>query len=111
MELILNNTQIIPKEEVVTAVSKGNFIEANTEKVSLNHLQKKCTIPVFAKDNETTISHYQFINEASNAVKKMFPEMEATNPQSLETTLPLVSLIHLRRVMCKNTCFPRIGKS
>ena len=28
MELIANNTQVIPREQVVNNVSKGNFIEA-----------------------------------------------------------------------------------
>ena len=37
------------------------FIEANTKEVSLSHLKEECTIPVFAKDNEVTISHPQFI--------------------------------------------------
>ena len=38
------------------------FIEANTKEVSLSHLEQDCTIPVFAKDNEVTISHQDFIN-------------------------------------------------
>ncbi len=80
MELIANNTQIIPKEQVVTTVSEGNFMEANTERVSLNHLQKDCIIPVFSKDNESTLSHYQFIDKASEVVQKLFPEMQISEP-------------------------------
>ena len=36
------------------------FIEANTKEVSLSHLEEKCTIPVFAKDNEVTLSHQDY---------------------------------------------------
>jgi len=80
MELIANNTQIISEEQVITAVSEGNFIEANTEQVSLIHLQKECIIPVFSKDNESTLSHYQFISKASEVVQKLFPEMQVNLP-------------------------------
>lgn len=80
MELIINNAQIIPKEEVVTAISKGNFMEANTEQVTLSHLQKECIIPVFSKDNESTISHYQFISKAQEVVQELFPGMQVNTP-------------------------------
>ncbi|WP_431133688.1 DUF3871 family protein [Psychroserpens mesophilus] len=79
MELIANNNtqnMVLSHTEVVNNTSK-NFIEANTEKVSLEHLKQKCTIPVFAKDNESTISHFQFINETFEMIKSQFPD---TNP-------------------------------
>ena len=37
------------------------FIEANTESVSLSHLKNDCIIPVF-RDNEKTVSHYEFVD-------------------------------------------------
>jgi len=80
MELIANSIQVIPKEEVITTVSEGNFIEANTAQVTLSHLQKDCIIPVFSKDNESTLSHFQFINKASEVVQKLFPEMQVNTP-------------------------------
>jgi hypothetical protein len=52
--------QIIDEQEVVSNRGK-NFIEANTLEVSLSHLQNDCIVPVFSKDNESTISHYEFI--------------------------------------------------
>ena len=81
MELIANNNtqnMVLNHSEVIDNTS-NNFIEANTEKVSLLHLKEKCTIPVFAKDNETTISHFQFINETLEMIKAQFPN---TNPKS-----------------------------
>lgn len=80
MELIANNTQIIPAEEVVTTVSKGNFIEANTEQVTLEHLKTECIIPVYSKDNETTLSHYQFIYKAKEVIQELFPDMRVNEP-------------------------------
>lgn len=43
------------------------FIEANTVEVSHHHLSQDCIIPVFAKDNERTISHQEFIQAAVEA--------------------------------------------
>lgn len=70
MNLILNNAehQIIDENEVVQ-FPRRNFIEANTTKVSLDHLKNDCTIPVFAKDNESTISHFEFINSVKEVVE------------------------------------------
>lgn len=70
MNLVLNNTehQIIDEKEVVK-FPRRNFIEANTTEVSLNHLQNECTIPVFAKDNECTISHFEFIDSAKEVIE------------------------------------------
>nr|WP_315130342.1 DUF3871 family protein [uncultured Flavobacterium sp.] len=70
MNLVLNNTEhkIIDEKEVVK-FPRRNFIEANTTEVSLNHLQNECTIPVFAKDNECTISHFEFIDSAKEVIE------------------------------------------
>ncbi len=70
MNLVLNNTehQIIDENEVVK-FPRRNFIEANTTEVSLNHLQNECTIPVFAKDNECTISHFEFIDSTKEVIE------------------------------------------
>lgn len=61
MEIIHYNpnihAQIIDENEVVSNKRK-NFIEANTLDVDLSHLENDCIVPVFSKDNESTISHY-----------------------------------------------------
>ena len=84
MELItINNSienQIIPEEQVITKYPKRNFIEANTKQVTLEHLKKDCTIPVFTKDNETTISHYQFIDKTRAITQNIFPEAHVNQP-------------------------------
>ena len=70
MNLVLNNPehQVIDDKEVIV-FPKRNFIEANTTSVAMEHLKNECTIPVFAKDNECTISHYEFINCTKEAVE------------------------------------------
>jgi hypothetical protein len=47
------------------------FIEANTESVSLAHLKNDCIIPVF-RDNEKTISHFEFVDAVNFCVRKNF---------------------------------------
>ena len=64
------NNQIVDEESIVTN-KKSSFIEANTIEVTLEHLRKDCIIPVFAKDNETTISHYEFINTTKSVIQEV----------------------------------------
>jgi len=60
---------------------KSPFIEANTESVSLNHLENNCTIPVFTKDNEITLSHQEFIQTALTAISSVFPNEALDAPE------------------------------
>ena len=58
MELLAlpqNPTIEIVEDSKIVNSSKTRFIEANTLQVSLSHLKEDCIIPVFAKDNETTL--------------------------------------------------------
>ena len=76
MELLTNNIteHIIDDLDIVASSDAKGFIEANTTKVSLGHLKNDCIIPVFSKDNETTISHYQFIDRTFEVIKDMLPD-------------------------------------
>jgi hypothetical protein len=80
MELIeVNNieSQVISKNDVT--MSQGNFIEANTKQVTLNHLKTECIIPVYS-DNETTIAHADFIEATHSVVKDSFFNHEVLAP-------------------------------
>ncbi len=57
---------IIPEEV------ENHFIEANTFEVDLQHIANDCITPVFAKDNELTINHAQFITTIEEAAKDFF---------------------------------------
>ena len=81
MEIAIQNydSQIIEENNVIKA-GRRNFIEANTIEVSLEHLKNECTIPVFAKDNETTISHFQFITTAKNVIQEILGYKDDLTP-------------------------------
>lgn len=74
MELIANRNPIETIQDVSQIIQKASskFIEANTSEVTINHLKNDCIIPVFAKDNETTISHYSFINATREIAQSVF---------------------------------------
>ncbi|RKS01453.1 DUF3871 family protein [Flavobacterium sp. 102] len=74
------NNQIVDETDVIQKAS-SSFIEANTIKVDLNHLKNDCIIPVFSKDNESTISHFQFISKAYEVVKELFPDFSPKEPE------------------------------
>src|SRR5690606_15072133 len=57
------------------------FIEANTKNVTLSELSDKCIIPVFAKDNEKTIAHQEFIEITKECVKTSFHHQEKIMPE------------------------------
>ena len=81
MELITvkNNieNQIISEKDIT--ISKGSFIEANTEQVTLDHLKRECIIPVYS-DNESTISHAQFIDATTEVARAKFAETRIFPP-------------------------------
>ena len=60
--------EFIPESET----SDIHFMAANTNPVAFGELQKRHTIPVFAKDNESTISHQEFIETISLVTEKIF---------------------------------------
>ncbi|TDE31578.1 DUF3871 family protein [Flavobacterium ranwuense] len=82
MELVLNssiNEHLVDKNEIINKPS-SSFIEANTEIVSLEHLEKDCIIPVFSKDNESTISHFQFVDKCQQIIQKLLPGVLQKTP-------------------------------
>lgn len=56
------------------------FIEANTKEVTMDHLKDACIVPVFSKDNETTIAHQDFIETIVEAAHTVFPNEPITDP-------------------------------
>lgn len=84
MELILkqvsNEPTFIPEEKENTA-AKSCFIEANTENVSVQHLKRDCTIPIFSKDNERTIAHHEFIRTTYDCAAALYGEQYLTFPE------------------------------
>lgn len=63
---------IIANEQPTVKEKRPLFIEANTIEATLQHLRKDCIIPVFAKDNEATLSHTAFIETVQDAASTFF---------------------------------------
>ncbi len=74
MELIKVNSRPVYVEDIepIRETSDIHFMAANTDVIKLDELNKKHTIPVFAKDNESTISHQEFIETISIVTNKIF---------------------------------------
>jgi hypothetical protein len=75
MELIKVNTKPVVTQvelEPVRETSDIHFLAANTVPVNINELKDKHTIPVFAKDNESTISHQEFIESVTYVADRIF---------------------------------------
>ena len=82
MEQIIQHSDIIPETEVISSQSNSTFIEANTKAVSLSHLAKDCTIPVFSKDNECTIAHQEFIETVLDSTRTVFEGQIINQPEA-----------------------------
>lgn len=67
-EIIQSHTPVIINEES----TDKPFIQANTLAASLQEIKSNHIIPVFIKDNETLISHSDFIESAVNVVRDIF---------------------------------------
>ena len=70
---------VIPERELTNHI-QPSFIEANTTEVSLSHLEQECTVPVFSKDNECTISHQEFIHATWECARKVFGGHKVSDP-------------------------------
>jgi hypothetical protein len=63
---------IVPTMIDTTAKTPSRFIESNTREMDILNLRRDCIIPVFSKDNESTICHTQFIEAMVSAVTGFF---------------------------------------
>lgn len=77
------NTNIIENKSVgiLGNLNTKPFIVANTKEVGISHLKDECTIPVFAKDNEVTISHQEFIESIKLSAMDVFHGERILEPQ------------------------------
>jgi hypothetical protein len=80
MELINVQNSILPDEAKVVGISDNRFILANTQPLSYGELKHDCIIPVFSKDNESTISHTEFLDCVGQAAEKFFPSEDINHP-------------------------------
>jgi hypothetical protein len=85
----INNSRVISDVEIPDVIDfqdlddsrpDTRFIGANTQAISLAHLKERCTIPVFSKDNESTISHQEFVDLIGQAAGLAFPNEHISKP-------------------------------
>lgn len=60
--------------------SDHRFISSNTQPVKMSHLLNDCVIPVFARDNEPTISNYEFVEAIYESVLDVFDSENVLSP-------------------------------
>lgn len=76
--LIIYLMELIPVKSIaspeVAKRSRDSFIRANTVSIEADRLKSESIIPVFAKDNESTISHSQFIEAIHETASQFFIE-------------------------------------
>lgn len=72
MELLQIEPVSSVADEIGTSTNTDQFIHANTSPIGHDELRTKCIIPVFAKDNESTISHTHFIEAVFMAAQNWF---------------------------------------
>lgn len=80
MELANIQNSIVPDEAKIAETSDNRFILANTEPISYADLKHRSIIPVFSKDNESTISHSEFIDIVGQAADKFFSAGNILHP-------------------------------
>lgn len=68
------------EEQPIIKEKRPLFIEANTVDVTIEHLRNDCIIPVFAKDNEATLSHTAFIETVQDAASTFFKGEQIEQP-------------------------------
>jgi len=68
----LEAEEIVELFELEDDISSGHFITSNTEPILLDDLRSRCIIPSFSKDNESTLSHPEFINTVAEIGSNFF---------------------------------------
>ena len=76
-----NSSSLIQVSNEPLQFQQNPFIEANTKEVSLSCLKQDCVIPVFAKDNEKTIAHQEFIDITNDCVISTFNRHNISKPE------------------------------
>jgi len=79
--IIGNNKENTIPTDIIKVKKRKQFIEANTNEVSLHHLRNDCIIPTFSKDNEMSISHTSFIETVQEAAYKFFTGETIDTPE------------------------------
>ena len=68
MEIVqVNPDEVVSAEQIIQS---ERFIVANTQAIRYDEIRNRCIIPVFAKDNECTMSHSDFYDKTKCSLKR-----------------------------------------
>ena len=81
--------EFIEAEEVFDDENHPNFIESNTQAITLEELTSKNIIPTFG-DNTLTISHQSFIGAVTKVAEQVFGELK---PVECRVSHPIIGRI------------------
>ena len=83
MQALAVNNQHAEEEPatLLRSSTSTGFIEANTVPITLEEIETKNIIPVFSKDNETAISHMEFIQTTYDTAQRYFNGVKLLQPQ------------------------------
>ena len=70
----------IVDQPVTSTKSYVSFLEANTNRITMNELKTQCVVPTWA-NQELTISHQDFIESVHDAAKTFYQGEAITNPE------------------------------
>ena len=79
-EEVINHTEEVINLPSLKPSSDKCFIEANTIQSNLEEIKNDHIIPVFIKDNNTLISHSDFVETTMEMVQKYYPEETILKP-------------------------------
>lgn len=79
----------LPENEDINAEGHPNFIESNTQAITLEDLSTKCTVPTFA-DNTLTISHQNYMASVCKAAIEVFGDL---TPIECRVSHPIIGRI------------------
>ena len=90
-------------DKVTTSIDEErhpNFIESNTQAITLKDLTEKNIIPTFS-DNSLTISHQNFIGAVTKVANNVFGELTPVECRVKDNLLPAHGLCLPRIEPCK----------
>ena len=81
--------EVITNDDGAKGKRHPNFIESNTQEISLEELTERNIIPTFS-DNSLTISHQNFIGAVTKVASNVFGEL---TPVELRVSHPIIGRI------------------
>ena len=81
--------EVITNDDGAKCKRHPNFIESNTQEISLEELTERNIIPTFS-DNSLTISHQNFIGAVTKVASNVFGEL---TPVELRVSHPIIGRV------------------